>query len=132
VGVDEPALLGVDHVQVAVPEGGEALARAFYAGCLGLTEVAKPERLAGRGGAWFVGDAVAVHVGVDADFRPARKAHVALRCRGVRALAERCQAAGAEVVLDDPMPDRDRVYVFDLHGNRLELIEAATEPDART
>jgi catechol 2,3-dioxygenase-like lactoylglutathione lyase family enzyme len=119
-----PALLGIDHVQLAAPPGGEDLARAFYSGCLGLMEVPKPSFLAGRGGAWFEGDSVTVHIGIDKEFTPARKAHVALRCRGVREMAARCQAAGAEVVLDDPLPDRDRVYVFDLHGNRLELIEA--------
>jgi len=76
-----PGLLAIDHVQVAVPPGGEDLARSFYAGCLGMTEVPKPDHLAARGGAWFVGAAghVTLHVGVDKDFRPAQKAHVALR-----------------------------------------------------
>lgn len=122
---DDATVLGVDHVQLAIPPGGEDLARAFYVGCLGLGEVAKPAHLAGRGGAWFVGAGVVLHVGVDPNFVPARKAHVALQARRIRHLAQRCSAAGAEVVLDDPLPDQDRVYVHDLHGNRLELLECA-------
>ena len=108
----------IDHVQLAMPGGREDDARAFYAGLLGLTEVPKPERLAGRGGCWFERNAARVHLGVDPDFRPARKAHPALVVCGLAALAERLLAAGIPVT-----EDVDSVYVDDPFGNRIELLE---------
>jgi catechol 2,3-dioxygenase-like lactoylglutathione lyase family enzyme len=106
------------HVQLAMPAGGEPDARAFYAGLLGLTEVPKPERLAGRGGCWFTAGEAQVHLGVDPDFRPARKAHPALLVRGLAALAERLREAGVAVT-----EDGDSVYAHDPFGNRMELLE---------
>lgn len=115
-------IAGVDHVQLAMPAGREDDARAFYAGLLAIPERPKPAALARRGGAWFENDAVKIHLGVEADFRPARKAHPALLVRGLRALVARLAAAGVEVI-EEAMPGHDRVYVSDPFGNRLELLE---------
>ncbi|MEY2469567.1 MAG: hypothetical protein QOF21_2265 [Actinomycetota bacterium] len=94
----------------------------FYVGVLGLTEVPKPAELAKRGGAWFENDAVKVHLGVDTNFTPARKAHAAFHVDEVRTLVGAARDAGCEVIDDDPMPGHDRIYVFDPFGNRLEFI----------
>jgi catechol 2,3-dioxygenase-like lactoylglutathione lyase family enzyme len=109
----------LDHVQLAMPAGGEADARAFYAGLLGFTEVAKPTHLAGRGGCWFEAGEAHVHLGVDPRFRPARKAHPALLVRGLPTLAERLRAAGVAVAGGEP----GQIYVDDPFGNRVELLE---------
>jgi catechol 2,3-dioxygenase-like lactoylglutathione lyase family enzyme len=108
----------LDHVQVAAPPGCEAEARAFYGGLLGLTEVEKPEPLRGRGGVWFE----QLHVGVEEDFAPARKAHPALQVDDLDALAERLAAAGAQVQWDEALPDVRRFYTADPWGNRIELL----------
>ena len=116
-------IVGIDHVQLAMPAGQEDVARAFYFGLLGIPEVPKPAVLAPRGGVWFQGSEVKLHLGVDPDFRPARKAHPALLVRGLPALAQRLLEAGVEVVGDDSLPGQDRVFVTDPFGNRLELLE---------
>jgi catechol 2,3-dioxygenase-like lactoylglutathione lyase family enzyme len=116
-------IVGIDHVQLAMPEGGEERARSFYAGLLGIPEVAKPPELAKRGGAWFEGGGVRVHLGVEKDFRPAKKAHPAFLVRGLAEMARRLRAAGCEVVDDGLLPGYERVYVADPFGNRLELVE---------
>ena len=114
---------GIDHVQLAMPPGREEDARAFYGGLLGMPEVAKPAVLAARGGVWFRAGETQVHLGVEADFRPARKAHPALLVRGLRDLAARLRAAGVAVLDDEALPGYERVYVSDPFGNRLELLE---------
>jgi catechol 2,3-dioxygenase-like lactoylglutathione lyase family enzyme len=106
-----------------MPPGEEDLARAFYVELLGLAEMPKPPHLAVRGGCWFEAPNVTVHLGVEQDFRPARKAHVAFRVDGARNLADAARAAGFEVVDDEPLAGFDRVYVYDAFGNRLELME---------
>src|SRR5258706_1177436 len=111
----------VDHVQLAIPVGEEDKARAFYRDLLGLTEVPKPSELAGRGGAWFERGQVKGHIGVEADFHAARKAHVAFRVDQLRTLADDARVAGYEVKDDDPIPRVDRIFVFDPFGNRLEF-----------
>jgi catechol 2,3-dioxygenase-like lactoylglutathione lyase family enzyme len=113
----------LDHVQVAMPPGGEEEARGFYGGVLGLREIAKPPNLAARGGVWFAVGSRQLHLGVEPEFHPARKAHPALRVRGLADLVERCRGAGVPVVEDQPLPGFDRVYVCDPFGNRLELLE---------
>jgi catechol 2,3-dioxygenase-like lactoylglutathione lyase family enzyme len=115
-------ILGIDHVQLAMPAGREDEAREFYSRLLGLPEKVKPPELAKRGGAWFESDAVKIHLGVEADFRPARKAHPALLVRDLRGLLARLDQAGIEVV-DDALAGYHRVYVSDPFGNRLELME---------
>jgi catechol 2,3-dioxygenase-like lactoylglutathione lyase family enzyme len=116
------AVVGIDHVQLAMPAGREEEARHFYSALLGIPEVSKPVDLAKRGGAWFESDAVKLHLGVEADFRPARKAHPALLVAGLAAIVERLRRAGIEV-RDEEMPGYHRVYVHDPFGNRLELME---------
>ncbi|HEX3671624.1 MAG TPA: VOC family protein [Candidatus Cybelea sp.] len=114
----------IDHVQLAMPAGKEDEARSFYAGMLGFVEIAKPAELASRGGAWFRSGDVAIHLGVDPEFRPARKAHPALRCDAYADLLERLERSGVHVVRDDfPFERRAHCYVADPFGNRLELID---------
>lgn len=113
---------GLDHVQLAIPVGGEERARAFYVGVLGLTEVPKPAALAVRGGAWFECGAVRIHVGVEDPFVPARKAHPALTMTGLRAFIE---ASGLAATWSDEIPGIDRCHIADPFGNRIELIEAS-------
>ena len=116
-------IVGIDHVQLAMPAGEETRARAFYAGVLGLVEEPKPPNLASRGGVWFRGGSCRLHLGVEADFRPAKKAHPALLVENLAALSERCRAAGYPPVTDEPLEGYDRVYLFDPFGNRIELLE---------
>lgn len=113
----------IHHVQLAMPAGEEDAARAFYAGLLGLAELPKPPHLAARGGCWFAADGVEVHLGVEAGFRAARKAHPALLVEGLGALVQDLAGAGVEVVDDEPLEGYDRVYVSDPFGNRIELME---------
>lgn len=116
---------GIDHVQLAMPAGQEDEARRYYADVLGLREVPKPPGLAGRGGCWFTSTdgRVNVHLGIDPDFRPARRAHPAFAVGDLEALRWRLADAGAEVVDDDAI-DRRRFYTADPFGNRIELVEA--------
>lgn len=113
----------IDHVQLAMPAGGEAEAVAFYAGLLGIAEVPKPPHLAARGGCWFEDGDLKVHLGVDADFRPARKAHPALEVEDLPGLLATLRAAGVAIVDDEPLDGHVRAYVDDPFGNRLELLE---------
>lgn len=117
-------LIGIDHVQLAMPAGGEDRAEAFYAGLLGLTRVPKPEPLAARGGCWFQGPGVEVHLGVEDPFAPARKTHPAFRVRGYDALLSALRASGTEVRPATALPGVRRAHVDDPFGNRLELIAA--------
>jgi len=117
------SLLGFDHVQLAMPKGGEALARGFYQDVLGMTELAKPPELAARGGVWFSDGTVQLHLGVDADFRPAVRAHPALVVRGLETYLARARAAGCHIAADEPLPGFNRVFLYDPFGNRLELME---------
>ena len=100
------------------------MARAFYGGVLGLEEQAKPANLARRGGVWFAAGTLRLHLGVEDEFRPAKKAHPALLVRGLEELISRCEAAGHPVVTDEPLAGYRRVYVSDPFGNRIELLEA--------
>lgn len=111
------------HVQVSCPPGGEAAARAFYTGALGLTEVAKPAALAARGGVWFREPGLELHVGVEPDFRPARKAHPAFVVDDLEAVASGVEAAGFGVDWDDALPGFRRFYTADGAGNRVELLQ---------
>jgi catechol 2,3-dioxygenase-like lactoylglutathione lyase family enzyme len=112
----------IDHVQLAMPAGEEDRARAFYAGLLGMVEVPKPPELAKRGGCWFASGSMQIHLGVESDFRPAQKAHPALRCRDYGALISYLGAAGVEVTEDNKIPGVRRCHIFDPFGNRIELI----------
>jgi catechol 2,3-dioxygenase-like lactoylglutathione lyase family enzyme len=114
----------LDHVQLAMPPGEEARATAFYESLLGIPRVAKPDHLAGRGGCWFESGAVKIHLGVEADFRPARKAHPALSVDGLDRLVETLAGGGVAVQAAEALGGRRHVYVDDPFGNRVELIEA--------
>jgi catechol 2,3-dioxygenase-like lactoylglutathione lyase family enzyme len=113
----------LDHVQLAMPSGGENHAREFYEGILGIPEVPKPIELAKRGGCWFEREALKVHLGVDPDFRPARKAHPAFIVADLRALADQLRAAAYALQEDALLDGYDRIYVDDPFGNRIELME---------
>ena len=117
------SIVRLDHVQLAMPAGREAEAVAFYEGLLGIPQLSKPPHLAARGGCWFETDAVKVHLGVDADFRPARKAHSALVVDDLDALIATLTAAGFVPRDDEPLHGYHRVYVDDPFGNRLELMQ---------
>lgn len=114
---------GIDHIQLAIPTGHEDAAREFYCGKLGIAEVPKPSELAKRGGVWFENSRVKVHLGVDPDFRPARKAHPALLVQNLGELVRRLRDAGVDVMEAEPMPGYHHVYMSDPFGNRLELME---------
>jgi catechol 2,3-dioxygenase-like lactoylglutathione lyase family enzyme len=118
--VARPAVRAIDHVQLAMPPGEEAAARAFYTGVLGIPEVPKPPVLAARGGCWFEDGPVRVHLGVEDDFRPARKAHPALV---VDRLAAFVDATGLAFTWADDVPGLVHGYVDDPFGNRIELID---------
>jgi len=112
----------LDHVQVSCPPGGEDVARAFYTDALGMTEVAKPPLLAVRGGCWFVDGDAELHVGVEQDFRPARKAHPAFVVDDLDGCAETLAQKGFPVTWDDSIPGRRRFHTADGHGNRVEIV----------
>jgi catechol 2,3-dioxygenase-like lactoylglutathione lyase family enzyme len=116
----------IDHVQVAIPIGGEAIAIAFYRDLLGLTEVAKPPEMAARGGAWYESGHVKVHLGVEADFRANDKAHVAFVVDDVAALARKAADMGFKVKHDDDLPGHTRAFIYDPFGNRIEILRALT------
>jgi catechol 2,3-dioxygenase-like lactoylglutathione lyase family enzyme len=117
------AVRRIDHILIAMPIGREAEARAFYQGMLGLTEMAKPPELAGRGGCWFANGAVTVHLGVDKNFVAAGKAHPAFIVDGLADMETKLKQAGYRVTEDEPLPGCDRRHVHDPFGNRIELIE---------
>ncbi len=113
----------IQHVQLAMPADGEAAARRFYDELLGIPEVAKPADLAARGGCWFEDGPLRVHLGVDPEFVPARKAHPALVVSGLDDLAKHLEQAGVTVRPDEPVVGYNRVFVDDPFGNRIELME---------
>lgn len=115
------AILGFDHVQVTAPRGAEQQARAFYGALLGLSEITKPPALAGRGGAWFRCGDRELHIGVEDDFQPQRKAHPAFRVTNLAVVRERLAAAGHAITEDVPLPGRQRFETRDPFGNRLEF-----------
>ena len=123
-GVADSPSLAIDHVQLAMPAGEEEAARRFYRDLLGMNELPKPVELAKRGGCWFASGAVQIHLGVEADFRPAKKAHPALRCADYEGITARLRAAGVPVRDDENIPGIQRCHISDPFGNRIELIHA--------
>ncbi|HMX20039.1 MAG TPA: hypothetical protein PKE35_04465 [Anaerolineales bacterium] len=120
------SILGVDHVQIAIPAGGDAEreARSFFIGLLGFREVPKPPELAQRGGLWLEAGSVKLHLGVESDFHPARKAHPAFIVRGLDELLAKIQRAKFETdTTQPPLEGYQRAHVFDPFGNRIELME---------
>jgi catechol 2,3-dioxygenase-like lactoylglutathione lyase family enzyme len=118
-------IVAIDHVQLAMPAKGEPAARAFYTDLLGIPETPKPPELAARGGVWFESGAVKLHLGVESDFRPARKAHPGLLVDDLPALVARLRNAGLTPVADAALPGQERYFVDDPFGNRLELLPVA-------
>lgn len=116
-------ILGLHHILIAAPPRCEAEARAFYGGVLGLPEIPKPAGLRERGGVWFRCGAQELHVGVEPEFRPARKAHPAFLVRDLDGLRERLTRWGAAVSDDVPLPGFRRFHAVDPFGNRLEFLE---------
>lgn len=113
----------LDHLQIAIPPDSETQARAFYGEVLGLKEIAKPAALAARGGLWFLlSDGVGLHLGIDHDFRAARKAHPGLILDDLDALRKRLSDLGLAVTDDIEPFGRERIYVDDPFGNRIEVI----------
>jgi catechol 2,3-dioxygenase-like lactoylglutathione lyase family enzyme len=119
----EPPFTAIDHVQLVMPPGGEEAARRFFGDLLGMTEIVKPPELARRGGCWFASGAVQIHLGVETDFRPAKKAHPALRCRDYASKLAHLRRNGVEVVHAEDNPGVRRCHISDPFGNRIELIE---------
>lgn len=118
------SILGIDHVQLAMPLNGEDTARSFYGSILGMEELAKPVNLAARGGVWFACGLLQLHLGVEKDFRPARKAHPALLVDDYPDLLNRLRQANYTLQEDDSLPGVVRCFVDDPFGNRIELIAA--------
>ncbi|MER7726486.1 VOC family protein [Streptomyces sp. NPDC096323] len=121
-------IAALDHVQLAAPAGSEEALRSYYVDVLGMTEIPKPPVLAARGGCWFRAGPVQLHLGVEADFRPARKAHPGLRVRNIEAYAARLTEHGAEVRWDGDLPGHRRFFSHDPVGNRLEFLEPDGAP----
>ena len=117
-------VVALDHVLLAIPAGSEDLCRSFYTDLLGFAEIEKPAGLAARAGAWFTAGGAEVHIGVDPDFRPAKKAHPALRVADLDGLAARLAGAGRPVRWDDAIAGRRRCFTEDPVGNRIEIIAA--------
>ena len=125
--IDTPTGLrvtGTDHTNILMPPGGESTARAFYDGVLGLPEVPKPEPLASRGGCWFQGMGIDLHLSADEHFVPASKAHVGVLVADLDAASATLAASGAPITRDDSVVGVHRLYTTDPFGNRLELIQA--------
>jgi len=120
-------IVSLDHVQLAMPPGREADARAFYETMLGIPERKKPSHLAKRGGCWFERGALKVHIGVEADFRAARKAHPAFIVEDLPVLTAALVRAGYRTWNDEGLEGYNRVYVNDPFGNRIELMEPLRE-----
>jgi catechol 2,3-dioxygenase-like lactoylglutathione lyase family enzyme len=124
MSTDRPRVESIDHVQLAMPPGSEAEAQAeaFFSGLLGLPRVAKPPQLAARGGCWFENDSIKIHLGVEEDFRPARKAHPGLVVSRLDQLCDRLYDAGFTTRRTEDVPGRPQWYVDDPFGNRIELL----------
>ena len=116
-------IFSIDHVQVAIPVASESRARAFYSGILGFTEIDKPPQMAERKSIWFVAGAVNLHLGIEPDFTPAKRAHPAFVVADLDEILVACERASITAKPDTPFNNFRRVHVFDPFGNRLELME---------
>ena len=115
------------HVQLSIPVGGEDLCREFWGNTLGMEELAKPPVLAARGGCWFRGGGLEVHLGVEKNFAAAKKAHPGVLVKDLSKLAARLETSGISVKWDDHFPGFSRFYADDPFGNRLEFLEPIPE-----
>lgn len=119
-------VVGIDHVQLAIPPEAESKARAFYGGLLELREISKPAQIASRGGVWFQCGSLQIHLGIERDFSPAKKAHPALAIEEYEELLKKLVGAGYEVQEDISIPEVTRCFTSDPFGNRIELISTDT------
>jgi predicted enzyme related to lactoylglutathione lyase len=122
--------LSLDHVQIAIPVHGEEHARGFYSGILGFTEIEKPPQMAERKSIWFIAGVVNLHLGIEPDFTPAKRAHPAFVVDGLDAILAACERAGIGTKPDTSFNNFRRVHVFDPFGNRLELMERIVQNPA--
>jgi len=116
------ALVGLDHVQLAIPKGGEDQMRDFFIGLLGMREVPRPPTLTIEG-CWFESEGVNLHIGVDPDFVPARKAHPAFLVTDAKALRQRLEDSGVATRDEAPVEGYERFFASDPFGNRLEFMQ---------
>jgi len=119
-----PRVTRIDHIQIAAPEGCESAARDFYGALLGMTELEKPPLLRARGGCWFACGTQQVHIGVERNFAPAKKAHPAFAVADLDELRRALAARGIAVIDDETIPGTPRFYAEDPWGNRLEFVES--------
>ncbi len=117
-------IIGIDHIQLAMPKGEEPRARAFFEGVLDMPEIPKPESLKGRGGCWFACGQQELHVGVEEGFRAAKKAHPAFLVKNLDTLKARLEGTGVEILHQPPLPGACRFFIKDPFGNRIEFIES--------
>lgn len=115
--------IGLDHVQLAAPVGSEEEARTFFHQILGMPEVPKPENLRKRGGVWFQCGLQTIHIGIEAPFSPAKKAHPAFLVKHLDELQQRLLEYEIDVRVDEAVPDVKRFFIDDPFGNRLEFME---------
>ncbi|MFF4409181.1 glyoxalase [Streptoverticillium reticulum] len=121
--ISDFTLSGVHHIQLSIPPGGEGLSRVFWGDLLGMTELERPLDLGSLGGCWFRGGGLEVHLVVESDFRPFRRAHPAVLVHGLADLARRLEDKGHPVTWDEGTSGFDRFHTFDKVGNRLEFLE---------
>ncbi|GKV70455.1 glyoxalase [Sporosarcina sp. NCCP-2716] len=119
----EHSFSGIDHIQIAAPPGSEAEARVFYGELLGMPEIPKPENLKARGGCWFVCGSQEVHIGIQPDFSPSKKAHPGFTVDTLDSLRARLEDAGCAITEEPPIDGRTRFFTYDPFGNRLEFLE---------
>jgi catechol 2,3-dioxygenase-like lactoylglutathione lyase family enzyme len=119
-------IVSIDHVQIAIPIASEDRARAFYSGILGFAEIEQPPQMAERKSLWFVAGSVNLHLGIEPNFTPAKRAHPAFVVEGLDAILAACNRAAITTKPDTSFNDLRRVHVFDPFGNRLELMERTT------
>ena len=124
-------VLAIDHIQISMPEGKEDLARDFYWKVLGIPEVGKPLHLDKRGGVWFERGSLKVHLGIDPDFTPSKKAHPGLLVADINELAEKLKAHGYVVSEGSSLPGFRRIFTNDPFGNRIEFLQAITSFQAK-
>lgn len=117
------SFIGIDHVQLAAPRESENEARHFFSDVLGMEEIPKPQNLVKRGGVWFKCGTHQLHIGIQDDFTPAKKAHPAFHVENLGGLRDRIISHGIQVKEDDLLEDAERFYVDDPFGNRLEFLQ---------
>ena len=122
-------ILGIDHILLAITPGGEAAARQFYGDVLGLTEIPKPQALAGRGGLWFECGPLQIHLGIEPHFQASKAAHPALLVEDLSYFSDRLQASQCTIDRDRQLPGYQRLFTVDPFGNRIELMQKTVKTE---